>query len=713
MITLLNMLLNSKYTSIFFLIIILVGNAVAVPPTDKLVEKWKREGTYDKNIAILNNFMKYGGCSPVEGASKKYKERFSLNSHVDTVRVIVLLVDFPDHRYFNQLLAGTAADFDSILFSDRVTDIITNPTGSMTDYYMENSYGKFYIIGDIFGWYTLDSNYTYYTNDSSGLSLSGTNARDLVDDLITKADNDPSIDFSNYDSDNDGYCDGLIVIHAGSGAEETGDPNDIWSHKWTIRTPRLIDGVIISNYTINPEELTLTSTPELSPIGVFCHEYGHFIGLMDLYDTRVNSGNSKGLGSWSLMASGTYNGTGKYPAHLDPWSKDKVGFLTLQNVLTNQHNLSISQIETDPIAYRLQNSHTPSGEYWIVENRQKYGFDIGLPGEGLIIYHIDSTQPDNNDPRHYKVAIEQADGLDELAFGNNRGDTGDPFPGSSINRFFHQFTNPNSNTYADLLTEISLWDISNSDSIMTADLDIEYSRPWIDTVDLQPLTFDDTDGDGILEPGETVQFYFNIYNLMRPSRNVYATLSTDNPFITFQINDIMLPGDFISSPVDNNSTPIQFKVDDTAIAQLDTFQLIIRTDSLDGINGGTYYTKTFEFTNSIVTDIGDELDINNELPDNFTLNQNYPNPFNPSTTISYTIKSSDIFNSEIKRTKLIIYNILGKKVKTIVDRIEPPGTYEVVWDGTDLNGKKVSSGVYLYRLSNGNQSLSLKMTLLK
>lgn len=94
------------------------------------------------------------------------------------------------------------------------------------------------------------------------------------------------------------------------------------------------------------------------------------------------------------------------------------------------------------------------------------------------------------------------------------------------------------------------------------------------------------------------------------------------------------------------------------------------------------------------------------LPDRITLLQNYPNPFNPSTTIQYGIP-------EESRVNLTVYNILGQKVRTLVNSINRPGFHSVVWDGRNDLGLQVGSGVYIYRISHGSGVVARKMLFLK
>ncbi len=103
--------------------------------------------------------------------------------------------------------------------------------------------------------------------------------------------------------------------------------------------------------------------------------------------------------------------------------------------------------------------------------------------------------------------------------------------------------------------------------------------------------------------------------------------------------------------------------------------------------------------------------IKNELPNNFVLEQNYPNPFNPSTTIKYSIPRSTEYYS-VQQTTLKVYDVLGREIATLVNKVQQPGNYEVLFDASSVN-RELASGTYFYRLSAGNYSKTMKMILLK
>ncbi|MEN3046078.1 MAG: M6 family metalloprotease domain-containing protein [Candidatus Hydrothermales bacterium] len=434
--------------SVFLLILILM------PPHPNLKERMSK-ADYEKMIEILKKAKERGVDQPDFESLEKFRLRLQ-KRQTDTAKIPVILAEFSDN-----LADSSVNHFQQLLFS-----VGTYPTGSMADYYLENSYGKFLVTGWVSNWLMMPQPYSYYTNNNYGFGSYPQNAQGLARDAVIAAD--PYVDFSQFDRNNDGYVDVVFIVHAGPGAEETGNPNDIWSHAWVIPGGVSVDGKIAYKYSMMPEN---------GRVGVFGHEYGHNLGLPDLYDTDYSS---EGLGNWSMMAGGSWGNNGRTPVHFDIWCKYKLGFVTPTNVTSIIRNASFDPIENLPIAYRLWTNGNSSPQYFLVEFRKKIKFDSYLPGEGLLIYHIDEYMSNNNyewypglpGGLHYKVALEQADGKWDLEKKQNSGDPGDPYPGTTLNTSFDNYSTPNSKNYQNNPTYVSITGISTKGLKMFADLSV-------------------------------------------------------------------------------------------------------------------------------------------------------------------------------------------------------------------------------------------------
>lgn len=461
-------------------------NSSAVSLSDEVVEKLRNEGRLEEcvqraNLARAKGVWQPNPYPPSVGHGK------GLSAQVESLSAVVLLVDFNDHVHIKD-----SSEFYPFLFSQG-----TYPTGSMRDFYWENSYQRFDLCGTVCGWIRMPQSYSYYVNNDYGFGSYPTNAQRLVEDAVNAAN--PYINFADFDKDGDGWVDGLFVVHAGQGAEQTGSLDDIWSHSWSTSYVMNVDGVQISSYAMEPE---VRHGDTLVDVGVFCHEFGHVLGLPDLYDYDYSS---RGIGRWSLMAYGCWANQGHTPTHIDAWGKAQLGWIEIDTITSNQTNLQILQIETNPKAYRLWTNGATGAEYFLVENRHKTKFDSYMDGEGLLIYHVDDYAYGNDEEwcpgyppyQHYHIALEQADGLFNLegCYGpNNKGDGGDPFPGDS-NRFaFNDTTIPGSRDYYDNSTQVSVLNISSSDSVMYADLNVIWSG----------YVSGDANGNGRIELGDIV-----------------------------------------------------------------------------------------------------------------------------------------------------------------------------------------------------------------
>ncbi|MFQ6093803.1 MAG: M6 family metalloprotease domain-containing protein, partial [bacterium] len=490
-------------------------------------------------------------------------------------KAIVILVEFTDNRA-NKVSHPPAA-YETLLFDS--TGAV--PTGSMYEYFQEVSYGQFFISGVVAGWFELPQTNEYYAGDEFGRGEWPQNRKRLAYDAVVVAD--PYVDFSQFDGDGDGFVDALFIVHAGPGGEETGNPLDIWSHKSRIPANEdgtgdgymTDDGVRAYSYAMEPEE---DADGNLITIGVFSHEYGHVLGLPDLYDRDYSS---EGIGNWGLMAGGSWGGDGRspeLPVHLCAWSKEQLGWLAPVVVTGNLVAQPIPTVEEFPEVYKLWTDGSPGDEYFLVENRQKVGFDINLPNSGLLIWHIDlSVTTQNDDEDHKLVDLESADGCNDMDQGRGRGDDGDPYPGSSDNRKFYLISNPNSRAYSGDPSQVAVLKISDSQPTMTADLEVITENP-IFLYDDNSVIDIDGNGDGKPDPGETVDLVVNITNYGAEATGISGRLSTPDPSIAFLVEETAFSDIPFSSSGDNSTSPFSFSVAETASVHYAHFTLDIWSD---------------------------------------------------------------------------------------------------------------------------------------
>jgi immune inhibitor A len=573
-----------RFGGAFLVFLVFTNFSLGVSFSPEAIEKLKKEGRWEEVKSSIKQAKLRGFDQPVPHplnlrllSSNSFNK--NLTDSVKTVRALVILVDFSDHP--STFIPNT---IKNSLFSKGVM-----PLGSMRDYYLENSYNKFDLIGDVVGWYQMPQTYAYYVNGQGGFGPYPNNAYKLVEDAIAAAD--PLVDFSLYDNDGDGWVDALFVVHSGEGRESTGDDNDMNSHASGI-SPVSYDGVTISSYSMEPEK----QRDGLMTIGVFCHEFGHVLGLPDFYDYDYDS---KGLGHWSLMAYGLWTGpanNGAKPVHYDAWCKAQLGFVNVDTIRTNQNSVQIPEVETNPKVFRLGKNGDVGPEYFLVENRRKIGFDQYLPGEGLLIYHVDDNiygnddqwYPGYTDSGHSQVALEQADGnyaleLFTWLYYNNYGDTGDPFPGDSVKRNFDDLSFPSSRTYLNQKTEVAVWNISDADSVMTANFEVFFARPYLVW---ESVNFDDStygNNNQVIDAGEKVIFKFSLSNYWYPIHNARVIVSADTNAITF-LDSIATIGEFLpDSNYNNFSSPIVFQIpsDFKATKVIFTFKIVGDNGYLD------------------------------------------------------------------------------------------------------------------------------------
>jgi len=416
-----------------------------------------REPRYPRRIAPANNAR----SAQIEAVQLPHSQP-----------VLTILVDYSDETF-----TYSDASFRNLMYS---------AVPGVRDFYLENSYDQFSIEPATESFDTANDGVVHVTrattHPNQGQNLSVSRAEAV--EIITLAD--PYVDFASYDSDGSGMLTpdelSIVIILAGYetsyGGANAPTPN-VWGHVAGSSVFGLdvnVDGKDVQYYAMFGEtHATTLNLPgaHQATIGVMCHELGHLmLNLPDLYDS---DGSSVGIGRWGLMGGGSWNFTGSYsgdsPAHFSAWSKTATGFTTPLDIDTEQMGVSLPSVHASASAPRIWVDPYRAHEYFLVENRQLAGYDAGLPGDGLLIWHIDERQLFNSDETHKRVDLEEADGLDELdSSPSDSGDTGDPWPGSTDATNFDDTTVPDSKDYNGAATQIEVKDISASMATMMADI---------------------------------------------------------------------------------------------------------------------------------------------------------------------------------------------------------------------------------------------------
>lgn len=373
----------------------------------------------------------------------------------------VIRADFPGH----------SADYDKYTvghFTDMFfTDGAAKP--SCHDYYNEISYGALSIDGLIAedgqggdGWYLADNSKTWYENNGGRL---------LVIEMIYKADDE--IDYSQFDVDGDGYVDSLILFYP-----NTVFNNGLHPHRSSGMNIS-VDGVIIDSYFLSGYNASNDSWT----MTISTHEYGHILGLPDLYDTN---GGSAGCGKWACMAY-QYDNSHKVPS-MTPWCKIQLGWLDPVIIRENVTDYSLDAFQEGPDVLKVWTNGQHEDQYFLIANQQKIMTDSTRPGGGLMIWHIDDSRTTNRNENRKLVDVECARGFDDpdsatgsdpLDANTDKGHSQDPFySGNAHANYTGEFSagsNPHSKSYPHPWGEtyVKISNISASGNTMTFDIEVE------------------------------------------------------------------------------------------------------------------------------------------------------------------------------------------------------------------------------------------------
>ena len=372
---------------------------------------------------------------------------------------LIILVEYSDVKFHSEENYDGTEYFNDMINGENFTQ--NGGTGSALQYFKEQSGGLFVPEFDVLGPVTLPNNQSYYgRNDWYG---NDQNAHQMVVHAIDILDE--TVDFSQYDIDNDGVLDNVYIFYAGQGEADYGGSSTVWPHSWDLREAgvnKIVDGVKVGHYACSNEWDKTTPTG----VGTFIHEFSHVLGLPDLYHT-VNSGIDCTPLDYSVLDYGPYNNQGRTPPNYgafelnalgwrEPIMLDEPASVVLENISSGQFGLIPTGKDT---------------EFFLLENRQLEGWDTYIPNHGLLIWHIDyvpvvfMSNTVNNYTTHQYVDIVEANNQP----GRQTKD-GYTFPGTTGKTSFTSTTQPALKAWDGSEIDLPITDITENNGLISFDV---------------------------------------------------------------------------------------------------------------------------------------------------------------------------------------------------------------------------------------------------
>ena len=343
----------------------------------------------------------------------------SLGKH----KIPVILVEFSDVEFS---VENPKATFDKYLNGKELFNKETDPEmgqnyAGVAKYFKDMSFGKFEPEFEVYGPVNLGKPLATY---GAGYS-SEENMGLLLTDACTAVDDE--VDFTQYDSNDDGNIDLIYIIYAGFSQSIAGNSTDcIHPKSGYLSLAKSFDGMDVKRYGVNNE---LNGTPAdqangpiINGIGLFCHEFSHCMGLPDLYPKSGSIAEAcinQNMDYWSLMDAGEYTANGYRPTAYTAWERERLGWMEI-GTLTGPSNVELKSLDEGGAAFRIYNDKDETGhEYYIVENVQNNGWNKNLFGNGLMVTHIDYLSSQfslggckvNNTGGHPRMHVMAADGM--------------------------------------------------------------------------------------------------------------------------------------------------------------------------------------------------------------------------------------------------------------------------------------------------------------
>lgn len=433
------------------------GNGSLIPSNYTARDELQRSPT-EKNF--LNGISKY--IHPPfthiskEAANKAYTRNGLLQKDVDfdysKFKGLIILVEFSDRKFEHE----DAKDrFTAMVNQRNYTD--NGSTGSVNDYFYDNSMGKFSPTFNVVGPVGIN----YRQTDARQTE----NAHQLAQAACIAADE--LVNYKDYDLNGDNQVDMIYFIFAGAGSNFAGNnTNYLWPHASSLPSNFTLDNVTFGRYACSVELNGLEGSHVQDGIGTIIHEFSHVLGLKDYYDTDYSSsgGESEHPNTWSVMASGSYFNKSKTPCGYSLYERYALGWAA-PRIINEEGTYTLTALNSSNEGFRI---NTPiKEEFFLLENRQQSRWDEYLPGHGMLVFRVDSTNIDawtsnkiNIDPKHMYYEMLRAQ---KAVQGNYVIDTGgDPFPGTGNVTSLTNQSSPSISSWSGLQTEVILTDISES-----------------------------------------------------------------------------------------------------------------------------------------------------------------------------------------------------------------------------------------------------------
>ena len=435
------------------------SDRIARDPIHRTMDDWTALASIPKK---LTSHAAAASATQLMGRRNAAMHRVGAEGEMDyeNFRGLIILINYRDRRFS---MTDAGAFYDDMVNTPNYTGYTlngrqVNMTGSVRDYFYDNSYQQFDPKFDVVG----PVNVNYSCRYPQGTD----NAEYVFYAALDSVDKD--VDFRDYDVDNDGYVDMVFFLVAGLAANYSGnDQGYLWPHMYYLYWAPQHDGMNFGLYACSTEIAGWEGYwSDVNGIGTFCHEFGHVLGLPDLYDTDYegSGGESLNPGDWSIMAGGSGSNFGRNPVGYSLYERYALGF-TQPVVLDAGGDYELQALDLSNKGYRLD---TPNeDEFFLIENRQPGKWDRNLPGHGMMVARVDSSDTRvwwqntvncNPDRMYYELLRAHYMGSDS----NN-----DPFPGDYGVTTINNFTNPSLQTWDRSFNTYGIMNIAEDDGIIS------------------------------------------------------------------------------------------------------------------------------------------------------------------------------------------------------------------------------------------------------